>query len=77
MLKMSNQNILEETEQLIKIMKKHFRFSMSESKGTAIVFNKLKGNLDKIYLRPNNIIDTSLYSEDKIERALNDIGDRS
>lgn len=74
MLDMKNRNILDETSEILQIMGKYFRSNISESKGTVIIFNKLKNSLEQIYLRPNNIIDTSFYSQAKIEDALENNG---
>lgn len=70
----TNNDILKETNEIIFLMKRQFSLLIKESKGTSIIFGKLRNNLEKIYLRPNNVIDTSLYSQEKIEDALSNIG---
>jgi predicted transcriptional regulator len=66
--------LIQETEELMGMMKRGFQEIFGESRGTSIFFSKLRKQLKKIYLRPNNVIDTSLYSQSKIEAALSEMG---
>lgn len=66
--------IIKETEELMSMMERGFKEIFGESRGTSIFFSKLRKNLKKSYLRPNNVIDTSFYSQQKIESALTDMG---
>lgn len=67
-------DIIKETEEIVEMMGNHFHSFIKESKGTSVFFRNIRKYLKKIYLRPNNVIDTSLYSQSKIEKALNDMG---
>ena len=66
--------LLRETEELMKMMDRGFQEIFGESRGTSIFFSQLRKKLKKIYFRPNNVIDTSFYSQQKIETALNEMG---
>ena len=69
-----NRNLIKETDYLIGMIKEEFGSNLKEGQGAQILFDSLQKVLRKIYLRPNNIIDTSLYSKNKIESALNQLG---
>lgn len=69
-----NRDIIKETDYLIDMIKEEFNANLKEGQGAQILFDSLQKILEKIYLRPNNIIDTSLYSKNKIESALNQLG---
>jgi len=68
------EKVIIETDYLIGMIKEEFNSNLKEGLGAQILFDSLKTVLRKIYLRPNNVIDTSLHSERKIESALNKIG---
>lgn len=67
-------DIIKETEEMIKMMERGFQEIFGESRGTSLFFSTLRKKLKKIYLRPNNVIDTSFYSQQKIETALTELG---
>ena len=69
-----NRDTIKETDYLIGMIKEEFETILKEGSGAQILFDSLQKILEKIYLRPNNIIDTSLYSRKKIESALNQLG---
>lgn len=69
-----NRDIIKETDYLIGMIKEELGSDLKEGSGAQILFDSLQKILRKIYLRPNNIIDTSLYSKNKIESALNQLG---
>ena len=69
-----NRNTIKETDYLIGMIKEEFETRLKEGSGAQIVFDSLQKILEKIYLRPNNVIDTSLYSRRKIESALTQLG---
>ena len=69
-----NRNTIKETDYLIGMIKEEFETRLKEGSDAQIVFDSLQKILEKIYLRPNNVIDTSLYSRRKIESALNQLG---
>lgn len=56
------------------MIQEEFETKLKEGLGAQILFDSLQKILEKIYLRPNNVIDTSLYSKQKIESALNQLG---
>lgn len=69
-----NKDLIKETDYLIGMIREEFDAVVKEGAGAQILFDSLQKILDKIYLRPNNIIDTSLYSSKKIQSALNQLG---
>lgn len=69
-----NRNLIKETDYLIGMIQEEFETKLKEGLGAQILFDSLQKILEKIYLRPNNVIDTSLYSKQKIESALNQLG---
>lgn len=69
-----NRNTIKETEYLIGLIREEFDTRLKEGSGAQVLFDSLQKILEKIYLRPNNVIDTSLYSKQKIESALNQLG---
>lgn len=69
-----NKDLIKETDYLIGMIKEEFETNLKEGSGAQILFDSLQKILSKIYLRPNNIIDTSLYRKNKIEDALNQLG---
>lgn len=69
-----NRDIIKETDYLIGMIREEFDNRLKEGLGAQILFDSLQKILEKIYLRPNNVIDTSLYSKQKIESALNQLG---
>ena len=69
-----NRNFIKETEYLIGMIREEFETKLKEGMGAQVIFDSLQKILEKIYLRPNNVIDTSLYSRKKIESALNQLG---
>lgn len=69
-----NHTIIEETEQILKMIREDFETSLKEIGGVDSIYIQLQDKLDKVYLRPNNIIDAGRYSFSKIESALFDLG---
>lgn len=67
-------DIIKETEEMIRMMKDGFQEIFGESRGTSMFFSKFRKKLKKTYLRPNNVIDAGFYSQQKIETALNELG---
>lgn len=67
-------DLIKETDYLIGMIKEELVSDLKEGSGAQILFDPLQKILRKIYLRPNNVIDTSLYSKNKIESALNRLG---
>jgi hypothetical protein len=74
MKKTKNNDIIESTNQIIKLMREMLDTQIEESAGVSNFFENLREKLPQIYLRPNSVIDAGRYSMNKIESALADIG---
>ena len=64
-------NILKETQSIKKIMQKEY---LDEGEGIEGIFQQFQSVLPNIYLRPNNVIDMSRYSQDKLDKVFTDLG---
>lgn len=64
-------DILKEIIRVNKIMRNEY---LEEGEGVENIFQQLQSSLPNIYLRPNNVIDLSRYSQAKIENVFDELG---
>lgn len=67
-------SILKETQSIIKIMREEYASPLKEGEGIDGIFSDIQEILPDVYLRPNNIIDLSRYSQRKIEDTFTEMG---
>jgi len=67
-------NLKKETNEVIGLMSKAYKLGLFENSGAERVFEPLSKRLDKVRLRPNNIIDAGAHSMTNVIDGLNDIG---
>lgn len=68
------QNLKKETNDVLRLMSKEYKLGLFENSGAQRVFEPLSNVLQKVRLRPNNIIDAGAHSMTNVIDGLNKIG---